>query len=146
MPAAPIRALLGFIGAAISVLTFHQFMWAVLYGMDLMPPPFPMRPIPPLGIPAIANLCFWGGVYGLVYGLAFPTLPRWPNWLRGLCLGLVAVLVGWLVVPAIKGTPIGGGWAPITMLRSVLINGFWGVGVGLLVPWLFSLARRPRLS
>lgn len=35
MPSPPMRALLGFIAAAISVLTFHQVMWcgAALYGL-----------------------------------------------------------------------------------------------------------------
>ncbi len=43
MPAAPMRALLGFVAAAISVLTFHQAMWALLHFAALpgmgMPPP-----------------------------------------------------------------------------------------------------------
>jgi tetrahydromethanopterin S-methyltransferase subunit C len=91
--------------------------------------------VPPFGVPVIVNLCFWGGLYGLVFGLAFPkiTLPRW---FAGLLLGILAVLVGFFVVPTIKGLPIGGGWVINNWIRSILINGCFGVGVGLIYPFL----------
>jgi hypothetical protein len=44
------------------------------------------------------------------------------------------------VVPAIKGLPVGAGW-PLGWVRSLLINGSWGLGVGLILP----LMLRPRL-
>ena len=51
MPSPPMRALLGFIAAVISVLIFHQGMWAALHTLALpglaMPPPYPIDPIPP---------------------------------------------------------------------------------------------------
>jgi hypothetical protein len=59
MPSPPMRELLGFIAAAISVLTFHQGMWAALHSMALpgltMPPPYPTDPIPPLTPSAIVS-------------------------------------------------------------------------------------------
>ncbi len=146
VPSPAIRALFGFIAAAISVLTFHQAMWAALHTLALpglgMPPPFPTDPIPPWGVPRIANLCFWGGLYGIVFGLVLPRLTA-PLWLCGLCLGIIAALVGLLLVPAIKGLPTGAGW-PLNWVRSLLINGFWGVGVGLLLPLM--LRRKLRLA
>ncbi len=42
---APKRALLGFAAAVLSVLTFHQGMWALLHAAGIMPPP-PTRPTP----------------------------------------------------------------------------------------------------
>ena len=45
-------------------------------------------------------------------------------------------LVGLFVVAAIKGTPIAGGWQLTAWIRSLLINGFWGIGVGLILPLL----------
>ncbi len=77
MPAAPMRALSGFIAAAISVLIFHQGMWtaiaragcarpddaaAVSHGSNPATRTFP----------ASSNLCFWGGLYGIVFGLLLP--------------------------------------------------------------------------
>ncbi len=59
-----------------------------------------------------------------------------PLWLCGLVLGIIAGLVGIFVVPAIKGLPVGAGWAPRTWLLIFLINGFWGIGVGVIWPLL----------
>jgi hypothetical protein len=144
---APIRALLGFLAAALSVVTFHQGMWGALYLAGWMPrPPYPMNPIGPLGVPLLLDLCFWGGLYGVAYGLAFPRLVRMPGWLSGLLLGLLAVLVGWFVVAPLKGQPLAGGFDPMRMLISVLINGAWGIGVGIILPMLLPRSAQPRLA
>ncbi len=66
-----------------------------------------------------------------------------PLWLCGLGLGIIAALVGLLLVPAIKGLPVGAGWVPLSWVRSFLINGFWGLGVGLIVA-LMLMARVPQ--
>ena len=138
MQASATRALFGFIAAAISVLTFHQAMWEALHLLALpglsMPPPYPSYPIPPFGVPQILNLCFWGGLYGLVFGLLLPRFTA-PLWLCGLVMGIIAALVGLLLVPAIKGQPIGAGF-PLNWVRSLLINGFWGLGDGLILPMM----------
>lgn len=137
MPSPIGLAVLGFVAAAVSVLIFHQAMWAALHWLALpglgMPPAYPTSPVPPWGVPRIVDLCFWGGLYGIVFGLALPKL-RAPLWLCGLGLGVLAALVGILIVPAIKGLPAGGGWLPLNWVRSFLINGFWGIGVGLILP------------
>jgi hypothetical protein len=139
MQSMPMRAFLGFVAAAISVLTFHQAMWAVLYALGSMPrPPYPINPMPPLGVPLIVDLCFWGGLYGLVFGLLRPRF-TWPLWLCGLVMGIIAALVGMFIVAAIKGMPIAGGGHPGPIINSLLINGFWGLGVGIIYPLL-----RPR--
>jgi hypothetical protein len=138
---APMRALLGFVAAVLSVLTFHQGMWALLHAAGIMPPaPYPMAPVPPFGVPQIVSLCFWGGLYGLVFGLALPSLPRAPMWLLGLGLGLLAALVGWFVVAPLKGQPLATGFVPLRMLISILINGCWGIGVGIILPLLMPKA------
>ena len=117
-------------------------MWALLHAAGIVPPaPYPTNPVPPFGVPLIASLCFWGGLYGLGFGLALPRLPRAPMWLLGLGLGLLAAVVGWFVVAPLKGQPVAGGFVPLRMLVSVLINGAWGIGVGLILPLLG--ARRP---
>jgi hypothetical protein len=131
------RAVLGFIAAVVSVLIFHQGMWALLHLAGLMPPPYPTRGVPPFGVPLIIDLCFWGGVWGAAFGLILPRLPAaYPMWVRGLGLGCAAALVGLFVVPLIKGLPVAGGWAAMAFVRSFLINGSWGIGVGLLLPLL----------
>jgi hypothetical protein len=131
------RTFLGFVAAVISVLVFHQGMWELLHLLGLMPPPYPTDGVPPFGVPRIINLCFWGGVWGAVFGLVLPRLPGpYPMWRLGLGLGIAAALVGLFIVPLIKGLPVGGGWSAMAFVRSFLINGFWGIGVGLLLPIL----------
>jgi hypothetical protein len=131
------RAVYGFIAAALSVAIFHQAMWEALHLLALpglgMPPPYPTDPTPPFGIPRILSLCFWGGLYGAVFGLLLPYLRR-PLWPRGLVLGIIAALVGLFVVAAIKGQAVGGSWMWQNWVRSLLINGFWGIGVALILP------------
>ena len=134
---APTRALLGFAAAAISVLTFHQGAWALLHVAGLMPlAPYPTNPVPPLGVPLVADFCFWAGLYGAAFGAALPRLPRAPMWLLGLGLGLLATLVLWFVVAPLKGQSVAGGFAPQRMLVTVLIHGAWGIGVGVILPLL----------
>lgn len=142
----PMRAVLGFAAAVIATLTFHQAMWAALHGVGLMaPPPFPMTPTGPWGVPKMLSLCFWGGLYGAVFGIALPRLSG-PRWLSGLVLGIIAALVGLLVVLPLKGLPVGYGFAWRPWVISLLINGFWGIGVGLIAPALMPrAARRPAL-
>lgn len=149
MPTTPMRWFLGFIAGAIAVLTFHQGMVAALHAMGwVTAAPYRMTPVPPFHVPAIVSLCFWGGIYGSLFGLAMPRF-RWPSWLSGLVLGLIAALVGWFVVAPLKGNPVAGGWVPANMLRSIVINGFWGLGTGIIMPLLMprSLVRaHPRPS
>jgi hypothetical protein len=143
MPSALMRVFLGFIAGAIAVLTFHQGMVAALHAAGWVQfAPYPTAPVPPFGVPRIADLCFWGGLYGAAFGLAMPRF-TWPAWLNGLILGVIAALVGMFIVAPLKGLPIAGGWMPANILRSLVINGFWGLGVGIILPLLMprSLVR-----
>jgi hypothetical protein len=134
------RGFLGFVAAAISVLTFHQGMIALLHTLGVSPfAPYPIGSVRPFNVPIIADLCFWGGLYGLVFGLLMPRF-TWPLWLCGLVLGIVAALVGMFVVAPLKGAPIANGGHVWPIARSLLINGFWGLGVGLLLPMLMPRA------
>jgi len=144
MPFAWPRAAFGFFAAALSVLTFHQGMWAVLHAFGAMPRPYPTQAVGRFGLPLTVDLCFWGGVWGALFGLVLPGLPRRvPMWLLGLGLGILAALVGLFVVPALKGLPIAGGFAPMAFVISFLVNGFWGIGVGVILPLLLPEVMQP---
>ena len=132
------RAVLGFVAAVISVLTFHQAVWGIYHMAGLLPlAPYPMLPTKPLGVPLIASLCFWGGLYGAAFGLLLPRM-RGPIVLWGLATGLLAACVGFTIVPALKGIPLS--FASVAVVRSLMINGAWGIGLGLIAPLLM----RPR--
>lgn len=146
-PTAARRAVLGFIAAALSVLTFHQGTWALLHAAGLWPlAAYPIDPVPPLGVPRIVNACFWGGLYGIPFGLVLPRLQRVPPWLAGLAIGLIAVLLLWLVVQPLKGQPVGGGAGIGMMLGAALIHGIWGLGLGIILPLLLGRRTVARVS
>jgi hypothetical protein len=142
-------AILGFVAAAISVFTFHQAMWEALHLLALpglgMPPAYPTGGTPPWGVPKIISLAFWGGLYGIVFALIRPKLTI-PTWFGGLIMGLIATLVGFLIVPALQGHAIGGGWNALLWLKVCLINGFWGIGLGIILPLLDPVTRRPAIA
>lgn len=139
------RIPLGFLAAVISVLVFHQGMWSILHYLALpglgMPPPFPIDGVPPFGVPRIVSLCFWGGCWGALFAAVWRG-PRASYWWGGLILGAVAASFGLIVVAAIKGLPIGGGWVLNNWIRSLLINGTWGLGVGLLLTAISGASAR----
>ena len=70
------RAGYGFAAGAVSVLVFHQGMWALLHALGLMPPAFPTAPVAPFGVPRIYDMCFWGGSTGRPSGLSSPFCRR----------------------------------------------------------------------
>lgn len=132
----------GFLAGALAVPTVHQLTIFLLTQVGLLQGTiFSMRPVPPWSVPAILSLTFWGGVWGLVLGLAAFYAPRpWPLWLIGLLLGAIALpIVSWFVVAPLKAQPIAAGWNSTRMLISVLINGLWGLGAGLILMVLHHL-------
>lgn len=141
---APMRAAMGFIAAALSVLIFHQGMSGLMHVLQIphmtAAAPYSMQPIRPFGVPSVLNLCFWGGLYGVLFGLALPWL-RGPLWINGFVLGIIAVTVGRTLVAVAKGLPIGGDLSMYPLLRSLLVNCAWGIGVGLILPLLLPRLR-----
>jgi len=105
-----------------------------------LPPAFPTAPVPPFGVPRIYDFCFWGGLYGAAFGVAFPRLPARGRWIQGLILGLVAESGALFLVPLIKGLPLAFGGATGVILISTLINATWGIGVGLFSPLVLRAA------
>jgi len=128
-------AALGFLAGALATLTFHQIAIGVLNALGVIPSgPYSLRPIPPLGVPAVLNLAFWGGVWGIVWALVADRLPRsWPVWLAGLLFGAIApTLVGWFVVAPLKGQPVAQRFNIARMWIGPLVNGVWGLGTALI--------------
>jgi hypothetical protein len=138
-----IRLALGFLAGALAVLTFHQGLLALLTSFGaLSSNVYSMRPIPPLGVPEIASNAFWGGMWGIVFAAFAPRRTLGPRyWLWAVVLGALALpIVGWFIVAPLKGTPVAAGWVPSRMALSMLINGVWGVGTGI----IFALLTRWR--
>ena len=62
-----------FCAGFLAVLVFHQPMLGLLHAAGVTPAtPYPMQPTAPWGVPELWSLAFWGGVWGLVFGLVVP--------------------------------------------------------------------------
>jgi hypothetical protein len=137
MPGTPSRArdlVFGFIAGALAVVTFHQAMVFLLSSVGMIQSQvYSMRGVPPFGVPTILNQMFWGGLWGMLFATIADTLPHWSLPILGFVFGVLgAMLVSWFVVAPIKGNPIAAGWVPLRMLASILIIGFWGIGLALI--------------
>lgn len=128
--------LFGFIAGFAAVLVFHQLAQLGLYKM--VPGrnfPWNMRPNP-WGVPAVINLSFWGGVWGIVFALVQGWFPR------GVVYFILAIIFGavlptafsWYVLGPMRGAAV-----PPFSIYGPIVNGAWGLGTGIFY-WL--LARR----
>ncbi len=141
------RLVAGFILGVVAILTFHQAAIGLMNAYGLVPnPPFRMGPVGPLGIPAVFNAAFWGGLWGIVILLATDRMRSDRlRILSALAIGAVgATAVAWFIVAPIKGLPVAQGWNVAAMWRAPLINGVFGLGCGLMAPGIGALfgARR----
>jgi hypothetical protein len=120
-----------FLAGFFSTLVFHQGLLAILHAAGATPrAAYALEPVPPLGVPAVLSLAFWGGVWGILLWLVIAGAEGPRYWLLALLLGAVAPsLVALLVVLPLKGQPAGGGWKPAIIIGALLLNGAWGIGV-----------------
>jgi hypothetical protein len=122
----------GFVAGFVATLLFHQSGVALLHRVGLFGgPAFNMQPVPPFSVPAVIQLAFWGGVWGIVFVLVEGAIARAPGgyWLGAVLFGaVVPTLVLWLVVLPLKGLPVGDGFRFPAALIVPIANGLWGLG------------------
>ncbi|MBI1245469.1 MAG: hypothetical protein GC202_10725 [Alphaproteobacteria bacterium] len=130
----------------LAVLLFHQAAIFILNVLGMIPNgPYQTRPIPPFGVPAFLNQAFWGGVWGLVYALVRARIPAaLPVALAGFLFGVVGpTFFGWFVLAPMRGQPMASGFQIPNMMRGILINGSYGLGLALIVLMADRFLRRP---
>jgi hypothetical protein len=141
------RIILGFVAAVLAVLLVHQPIILGLASAKVIPAAAynmePLKMAPPMlaslfagmglkGWPTLFNLMFWGGMWGALYGFALAPLPL-AGWLKGLLLGVLVVVAGnWLLVPLLKGGALFGGFDPMRMAVTAIINVPFGIATGIL--------------
>jgi hypothetical protein len=127
--------IIGFFAGFVSTLTFHQVTLWVLWNLGLAPfEAYRMAAVPPMGIPAVFSLAFWGGIWGIVFSWIHGSFPRNRYWLMTFLFGaILPTLVAMLVVLPLKGRPMGGGWHYPILMTAFLINGAWGLGTGFIL-------------
>jgi hypothetical protein len=124
-----------FIAGFVSTLVFHQGLLWLLYTEGFSPrAPWNMTPVPPLNVPAVISLAFWGGVWGIVLWALIRASRGRAYWIKALVIGALGPsLVTWFVVMPMKGMGVAGGWDPKVIVIGLLVNGAWALGVALLV-------------
>ena len=97
-----------FLAGFLSTLVFHQGLIALFWLLGVIPTaPWDMTSAPPIGVPKVISLAFWGGVWGLpIWWL----VRRWRGarqWLAALVAGAVGpTAVAMLVVFPLKGLDV----------------------------------------
>ncbi|MBW0146283.1 hypothetical protein [Marinobacter arenosus] len=116
-----------FIAGFLATLVFHQGLFMLFYLGGVVPmAPFNLTPVPPLGVPSVLSLAFFGGLWGLVLWLILGRLAGIKYWLGHVLVGAIGpTAVAMLVVFPLKGLDV----SAQTWIGGLILNGFWGLGV-----------------
>ncbi len=131
---------LGFIAGAVGVLVFHQGVLLVMHALGMVPfAPYSLEPTPPLNVPSVLSLAFWGGLWGIALAAMIERV-RWADslWVAVVFGGVLPSLVAALVVTPIKGGDMARWVQPQMILLAFVINGAWGLATAL----AYRLGRR----
>jgi hypothetical protein len=124
-----------FIAGFFATLFFHQSVLGLLHAANpAAPAPFNLMPVPPLGVPAVISLAFWGGLWGIVLWLLIRNSTGAKHWTLATLIGAVAPsAVALFVVMPLKGMGVAAGWDPKVIVGALILNGAWGIGVAMLM-------------
>lgn len=125
----------GFAAGFIATLVFHQGLLWLLHAVGVSPfAAYNFQPVPPLGIPQVLSLAFWGGVWGVALAWVLQSAAGARYWTLAVVLGALGPsIVAWCVVMPMKGMGIAGGGDPKIIVGALLLNAAWGLGLGLLL-------------
>jgi hypothetical protein len=126
-----------FVAGVVSVLVFQMGTLAIMHALGLAGPPFGYAATKPMGVPQTWSFAFWGGVWGVVYGLVEQRFPKGPLYYAAAFVfgAVLPTLVLWFVVFPVKGLPTAAGWNATRMLVHLLAHGMFGLGIALLLKW-----------
>ncbi len=147
-PAAAVSRLgCGFVAGFFATVVFHQIGLALLHMAGLARGgAYDMRGAPPLGVPAVIQLAFWGGVWGIAFAFVERAIARCPGgyWLGAVLFGaILPTLVFWFVVLPLKGLPVGNGFHFPGAAVALIVDGLWGLGTAVFLSLLPGAPRRP---
>lgn len=123
----------GFLAGFAATLLFHQ---GALYALNLLTGAgravWSMTPVPPLGVPAVISLAFWGGLWGVLLAYLLRSQRGIGYWLMAIVLGaILPSLVALLIVFPLKGMAFAAGGDLRIWIAALILNGAWGLGVAL---------------
>ncbi|MCG6118833.1 MAG: hypothetical protein MEQ07_11690 [Aquimonas sp.] len=116
-----------FVAGFLATLVFHQGLLGLLHAAGISPAAaWNMAAVPPLGVPAVLSLAFFGGLWGIVLWLLIRGRSGGVHWALAFALGaLLPSLVAWFVVFPLKGIAL----SSTLVVGALLLNGAWGLGV-----------------
>ncbi|MDA3922968.1 MAG: hypothetical protein PF501_20165 [Salinisphaera sp.] len=125
-----------FIAGFVATLTFHQ---GLLWGLDrlqvLSATAWRMTPVPPLGVPSVISLAFWGGLWGIVIWLLIRNALAAGYYVGAVILGaILPTLVALTLVPLTRGTSVDTMVGGLTLHHAAIglaLNGAFGLGVAI---------------
>lgn len=129
-----------FIAGLLATLIFHQGLFGVFYLLGVVPAaPYNITPVPPLGVPSVLSLAFFGGLWGIaLWAIAGRFIRAW-YWLVHIVLGAIGpTAVAMLVVFPMKGLAV----SSQTWVGGLILNGFWGLGVAVFMVLMAARAKR----
>lgn len=114
-----------------ATLLFHQGLFAAFHLAGLVPvAPFNFAAVPPLGVPSVLSLAFFGGLWGYPVAWLIRNDAGTRYYLRAIVFGAIGpTAVAMAVVFPLKGLAV----EPKIVVGGLLLNGFWGLGVALLM-------------
>jgi hypothetical protein len=120
-----------FLAGFLSTLVFHQGVLFLLNRSGASPrKPWVLTPVPPLGIPSVVSLAFWGGLWGIALWMMIAGTAGARHWLLAIALGaILPTLVAFFVVVPLKHLPVAANLKPKIIVGALLLNGAWGAGV-----------------
>jgi len=135
------RVLLAFVAGFLATLIFHQPVLAALHAAGIAPKPaYNFAPVPPLGVPSVISLAFWGGVWGIIMIAAIAKVRAF--YLVATIFGAVLpTLVAAFVIAPLRHMPLPTGSPAKLLAFGLIVNGAWGLGTALLYR-LFMGGRR----
>jgi len=124
-----------FVAGFVSTLVFHQGLFTLFYLAAVVPrAPYDLRAVPPLAIPAVISLAFWGGAWAVAIWPFLKNVNGPAYWVRALVISAIASgSVTLFIVSPLKGMPLAGGWNPKVIVSTLMLNGTWGLGMALLM-------------
>lgn len=123
--------LLSFVAGFVSTLVFHQGLLQLFHVAGLVPnAAWNMTAVPPMGVPSVVSLAFWGGLWGIALWALIQRKAPAQKWLWGTIWGaLLPSIVALFIVFPMKGMPMAAGWDPKLIVGALILNGAWGFGV-----------------
>jgi hypothetical protein len=126
-----------FVAGFLSTLAFHQVLYWLLQmaGLPLPGAPFNMESRPPFGIPAVLSLSLWGGLWGMAIWYLMRHAAGRAYWIRAIVFGAIFPTAAALLffIPIKNNWSFAAATNPGFWVIGFLLNGFWGLGLGLLM-------------